>query len=132
MTDSSRLSPHALSHLGSTAGNPMLPLGRDLIRVGSRRWFLQTGLSGLAGLTLADTLRQSSLAATGGGAAASYDKKAVILFWLSGGPSHIDMWDPKPDAPAGNPRTLPGRSRPTCPAFRFASTCRCKPGSWTS
>lgn len=25
--------------------------------------------------------------------------KAVILFWLSGGPSHIDMWDPKPDAP---------------------------------
>ncbi|MCE9532915.1 MAG: DUF1501 domain-containing protein [Planctomycetes bacterium] len=26
-------------------------------------------------------------------------KKSVILFWLSGGPSHIDMWDPKPDAP---------------------------------
>jgi hypothetical protein len=24
----------------------------------------------------------------------------VILFWLSGGPSHIDMWDPKPFAPA--------------------------------
>jgi hypothetical protein len=28
------------------------------------------------------------------------DKKNVILFWLSGGPSHIDMWDPKPDAPS--------------------------------
>src|SRR5690606_24413585 len=27
------------------------------------------------------------------------DRKAVIVFWLSGGPSHIDMWDPKPDAP---------------------------------
>src|SRR5690606_11810682 len=26
--------------------------------------------------------------------------KSVILFWLSGGPSQIDMWDPKPDAPA--------------------------------
>ncbi|MFA6546826.1 MAG: DUF1501 domain-containing protein [Limisphaerales bacterium] len=26
-------------------------------------------------------------------------KTSVILFWLSGGPSHIDMWDPKPDAP---------------------------------
>jgi len=25
--------------------------------------------------------------------------KSVILFWLSGGPSHLDMWDPKPDAP---------------------------------
>ena len=24
----------------------------------------------------------------------------LILFWLSGGPSHIDMWDPKPDAPS--------------------------------
>jgi hypothetical protein len=32
-------------------------------------------------------------------ASGSSDKKAVILFWLSGGPSHIDMWDPKPDAP---------------------------------
>lgn len=31
--------------------------------------------------------------------AASPSKKSVILFWLSGGPSHIDMWDPKPDAP---------------------------------
>ena len=27
------------------------------------------------------------------------DRKAVILFWLSGGPSHLDMWDPKPSAP---------------------------------
>jgi hypothetical protein len=24
----------------------------------------------------------------------------VILIWLSGGPSHLDMWDPKPDAPS--------------------------------
>jgi len=29
----------------------------------------------------------------------SNSKKSVILFWLSGGPSQIDMWDPKPDAP---------------------------------
>jgi hypothetical protein len=26
--------------------------------------------------------------------------RSVIVFWLSGGPSHIDMWDPKPDAPS--------------------------------
>ncbi|MBI3838032.1 MAG: DUF1501 domain-containing protein [Planctomycetia bacterium] len=73
----------------------MLPRGGDLIRVGSRRWFLQTGLAGLAGLSLADTLRLSAAGAT-----PRADKKAVILFWLSGGPSHIDTWDPKPDAPA--------------------------------
>jgi len=30
----------------------------------------------------------------------SPDRKAVILIWLSGGPSQLDMWDPKPDAPA--------------------------------
>ena len=32
-------------------------------------------------------------------AANNKPKTSVILFWLSGGPSHIDMWDPKPDAP---------------------------------
>ncbi len=73
----------------------MRPPGADLIRVGSRRWFLQTGLAGLAGLSLADTLRLQARAAT-----PSADKKSVILFWLSGGPSHLDMWDPKPEAPA--------------------------------
>lgn len=64
----------------------------DLIRVGSRRWFLQTGLAGFAGLALADVLRANS--------SPSRDPKSVILFWLSGGPSQIDTWDPKPDAPA--------------------------------
>jgi uncharacterized protein (DUF1501 family) len=28
------------------------------------------------------------------------DRKAVILIWLSGGPSQLDTWDPKPDAPS--------------------------------
>ena len=65
-----------------------------LIRVGSRRWFLEVGVAGLGGLLQPGF--QQALAATNSPTA---DKKAVILFWLSGGPSHIDMWDPKPDAP---------------------------------
>lgn len=69
-------------------------LGGPTIRVGSRRWFLQTGMAGLGGLSLAQLLSLQASAAESAG-----DKKAVILFWLSGGPSHIDMWDPKPDAP---------------------------------
>ncbi len=28
-------------------------------------------------------------------------KRSVILFWLSGGPGHMETWDPKPDAPRG-------------------------------
>ena len=64
----------------------------DSIRVGSRRWFLQTGLAGVGGLTLPALLQANE-------AAKASDRKAVILFWLSGGPSHIDMWDPKPETP---------------------------------
>jgi hypothetical protein len=96
MAGSPKLSPHALDHLAGVRANPMLPAAGDMIRVGSRRWFLQTGLAGLAGLTLAERLRLSAEAA----GSKSPDKKAVILFWLSGGPSHIDTWDPKPAAPA--------------------------------
>ena len=84
---------HSASHAVATPAR-LLPRGGDLLRVGSRRWFLQTGLSSIAGLTLADTLRARALQPR------STSQKAVILFWLSGGPSQIDTWDPKPDAPA--------------------------------
>jgi len=86
--------PHSASHTSNSSAYSLLPQGRDLIRVGSRRWFLQTGLAGFAGLSLADTLRARE------SNPASSSKKAVILFWLSGGPSQIDTWDPKPDAPS--------------------------------
>jgi uncharacterized protein (DUF1501 family) len=89
VTNSSQPVRHALEH----AGAPLRPVASDLIRVGSRRWFLQTGFAGLAGLSMPDLLR--CRAATGGAS-----RKAVILIWLSGGPSHLDTWDPKPDAPA--------------------------------
>lgn len=71
------------------------PVRGDLLRVGSsRRGFVQTGLAGLAGLSLPDVLRGRAVAAVPSRAT------SVILVWLSGGPSHIDMWDPKPDAPS--------------------------------
>lgn len=85
-------------HQGGLSNNPMAPPAKDLIRVGSRRWFLQTGAAGLAGLSLPGLLQTQAKAGTT--PSPSADRKSVILFWLSGGPSHIDMWDPKPDAPA--------------------------------
>ncbi len=88
---------HQAQHSASVQGNPLLPPPNDLLRVGSRRWFLQTGLAGLAGLTLADTLRAQTAASDT--VSRHRDPRAVILFWLSGGPSHLDTWDPKPDAP---------------------------------
>ncbi len=81
---------HVTAH---NTSNVMQPPRTDSVRVGSRRWFLQTGLAGLAGLTLADTKRLQA-------ATPSRDPRSVILFWLSGGPSQIDTWDPKPHAPA--------------------------------
>jgi hypothetical protein len=40
------------------------------------------------------------LAAKASGAATTGPLKGVILLWMAGGPSHLDTWDPKPDAPA--------------------------------
>src|SRR4051794_29052227 len=60
----------------------------------SRRGFLQVGAFG-AGLTLADMLRLRATAGTKAGSSA----KSAIMIYLPGGPSHMDMYDLKPDAP---------------------------------
>ena len=58
-----------------------------------RRAVLRVGAFGLGGLTLEQLLRfQTAQAASRGKA------KGAILFWMAGGPSHIDMYDMKPHA----------------------------------
>src|SRR5437762_12670475 len=64
----------------------------------SRRSFLRVGALGIGGLSLPNLLRYQAQA--GQPSASSTKKKAVILIWAAGGPSHIDMYDLKPDAPA--------------------------------
>ena len=59
----------------------------------NRREFLRVGSLGVGGISLADLLRHEARA---GGAARP---KSVIYVVLGGGPSHIDSYDPKPDAP---------------------------------
>lgn len=61
----------------------------------SRRGFLHAGMLGVGGLSLADLLRSEAL-----GKSAAPTEHSVIILWMRGGPSHIDMWDPKPAAPA--------------------------------
>ena len=61
----------------------------------SRRHLLQAGGLGLTGVTLPQLLRAAS---SGGGPKPRAD--ACILLFLNGGPSHLDMWDLKPDQPA--------------------------------
>src|SRR5580692_4700753 len=64
----------------------------------SRRSFVQLGVAGLATLGLGDVLRAKALSAPT--ASAKSGKKSVILIWLDGGPSHLDLYDLKPEAPA--------------------------------
>ena len=61
----------------------------------SRRAFVRAGALGVGGLSLADLLK---LRAEGAATGAARDT-SVILLWLSGGPGHMETWDPKPDAP---------------------------------
>lgn len=65
----------------------------------NRRNFLQVGAFG-AGLTLADVLRARAAGSTGSSGASLAPPKAAIMIYLPGGPSHIDMYDLKPEAPA--------------------------------
>src|SRR3984957_5813327 len=59
----------------------------------TRRGFLQVGALG-TGLTLAEMLRLRASAGE-----TSRSGKSAILIYLPGGPSHMDMYDLKPDAP---------------------------------
>jgi hypothetical protein len=63
----------------------------------SRRDFLKVGALGLGSLTLGDLLRQRAQAGMSGKPAKN---KSVIWLWLSGGPTHVETFDPKMTAPA--------------------------------
>jgi hypothetical protein len=59
----------------------------------TRREVLRVGGLVFGGLTLADVLRARAANST------AARTKSVIMVWLRGGASHIDSYDPKPDAP---------------------------------
>ena len=90
--------------------------------------------SPLSGLSRRDALRMGALAASGFGlnvigtssATASESQshdataKNCIYIFLCGGPSQLDMWDPKPDAPSGI-RSQFGDIATSVPGIRIGS-----------
>jgi uncharacterized protein (DUF1501 family) len=60
----------------------------------SRREFLRAGVLALGGLSLADLLAARAAAGR------SDPDTSVILFWMWGGPSHLETYDLKPHAPS--------------------------------
>jgi hypothetical protein len=85
-------------------------LGKDLCDSGlgmTRRDLLRVGGSSMLGLSLAQILelQQARAAtnidksATSGGGPGWNKAKSVIMVYLQGGPSHLDLWDPKENVP---------------------------------
>src|SRR5438270_14091487 len=82
---------------------------REVLRIG--------GLTAL-GLTLPDLARLRARAAPHSSAADHRGNSCVFIF-LFGGPSHIDLWDTKPDAPA----EIRGEFRPIATAVPGIQLC---------
>jgi hypothetical protein len=59
----------------------------------SRREFLRVGALAVGGLSMADVLRSQAAGAT------AATGKSVIMIYLPGGPTHLDTYDMKPEAP---------------------------------
>src|SRR5229473_7081104 len=71
----------------------------------TRRELLRIGSIGLMGLSLPHFFfwrdqAHAAAASKYGGARGWESAKSVVMIFLQGGPSHIDIWDPKPDAPS--------------------------------
>ncbi|RMG41282.1 MAG: DUF1501 domain-containing protein [Planctomycetota bacterium] len=62
----------------------------------TRRDFVRVGALTAGGLTMA----QLQALAAAGGSPGKLPGKAVICIWLDGGPTHMETFDPKPQAPA--------------------------------
>src|SRR5262245_39184443 len=62
----------------------------------SRRSFLRAGGLALGAIGFSDYLRLKAA----GAVSAKARSKSIIMICLGGGPSHVDMYDMKPEAPA--------------------------------
>ena len=87
-----------MSHFGheNHAFEDYLPLVKEGLTVSSRRNMLKAGMAGIAGLSVPTLLKARDLGARNN---RPLSNKSVILLWMTGGPSQIDTWDPKPDRP---------------------------------
>jgi len=74
--------------------------GKRLCDGFSRRSFLKIGGMALGGLSLPQLLSLQAGEGDGQRSAAAGSHKAIINIYLPGGPSHMDLWDLKPDAPS--------------------------------
>ncbi len=87
-------------HSHGHAFESLRPHVREGVSVSTRRNFLKASVAGVGSLSVPLLLQQRAVATEKGRSLPG--RKSVILLWMSGGPSHIDMWDPKPARPLQN------------------------------
>ena len=83
-----------------------------------RRDFLRIGALGAMGLTLADLLRARAEASSP--LHGIVRDRSVVFLFLNGGPSHIESFDPKMDAPS-EVRSIFGEVKTKLPGITFGS-----------
>jgi hypothetical protein len=81
----------------------------------SRRDFLRVGALGLGGLLLPDLLRARAAQPTEGKPSRN---TSVVWLWLGGGPTQVETFDPKPDAPVEFRSTV-GQVKTSLPGVEF-------------
>ena len=87
----------------------------------SRRDFLRIGSLGMfSGLGLPELLAARARAATGS-ESSSKKQRSVVLLFLSGGPSHIEFFDPKMTAPE-EIRSITGEVKTKLPGVTFGGS----------
>jgi len=89
----------------------LLPTRRDILRAGG---------AGMLGMTLGSMLELKAHAKTAshGGGAGWAKAKNLILIYLQGGPSHLDLWDPKENVPE-NVRSVYTNTSTKIPGVQF-------------
>src|SRR3954469_13869563 len=115
-TPASRASRRGLPMAAPTPAAERVSLGLDQLL--TRRDLLRVASVGLAGSALPFGARAEVGQA---GAAGRARARSVIVLWMAGGVTHIDSFDPKPEAPREVRGTL-GTIATTLPGVRFSET----------
>ncbi|MEZ6141895.1 MAG: DUF1501 domain-containing protein [Zavarzinella sp.] len=84
----------------------------------SRRDFIRIGALGMGALTLPDLLRARAASTVAG---SSSKNTSVIWVWLSGGPTHVETFDPKMDAPVEY-RSMTGSVKTKIPGLELGGS----------